>query len=155
MKKPCKNIYKNARHFAGLTIERASEMIGVSPRTLAGYEKGEYIPPADIVCKMCEVYQADWLAYQHLQSSNPLGQKYLPEIDFSTLPARVLRFQKEMADAGEVAGEMIEVACDGLVDRQEQETWEKITGEVKDLVSAGLALMFTQKEKAAFNEAAG
>jgi transcriptional regulator with XRE-family HTH domain len=94
MKRSCENIYKNARNFAGLTIERAAELIGVALRTLSGYEKGEYIPPADIVCIMCEVYRADWLAYQHLQSSNPLGQKYLPEIDFSNLPQRSSDFKR-------------------------------------------------------------
>jgi transcriptional regulator with XRE-family HTH domain len=148
MKQPCKNIYKSARLFAGLTIERASEMIGVAPRTLAGYEKGEYIPPADIVTKMCEVYRTDWLAYQHLQSSNPLGQKYLPEIDFSNLPMMVLRFQKEMADANKVAGDMVEVTCDGKVEGQEKEVWSRVTKEIRELVGAGLSVLFAQKEKA-------
>lgn len=149
MREQHQNIYREARKFAGLTIEQAAEMIGVAPRTLAGYEKGEYIPPADIVCSMCQTYRAEWLAYQHLQGSNPLGRKYLPEIDFSSLPAQVLRFQKEMADAEGVAGEMIEVACDGQVDKQEAATWHRVTKEVRDLVGAGLALLFTEKEKTA------
>lgn len=147
MKKSCKSIYKNARHFAGLTTEEAAGLIGIAPRTLAGYENGEYVPPADIVCKMCEVYHTDWLAYQHLQSSNPLGQKYLPEIDFSSLPMMVLRFQKEMADAGKVAGDMVEVTCDGKVDDQEREVWNRVTKEIRELVGAGLSVLFAQKEK--------
>lgn len=147
MKRSCKNIYKNARLFAGLTIEQAAESIGIAPRTLAGYEKGEYVPPADIVCKMCEVYQTDWLAYQHLQSSNPLGRKYLPEIDFSSLPMMVLRFQKEMADANKVAGDMVEVTCDGKVDEHEREVWDAVTKEIAELVGAGLSVLFAQKEK--------
>ena len=126
----------------------------MAPRTLAGYEKGEYIPPADIVCNMCEAYHTEWLAYQHLQSSNPLGQKYLPEIDFSSLPTTVLRFQKEMADAHQITGDMIEVTCDGKVDKHEFEVWNAVTKEVRELVSAGLALMFIEKEKTpAFAEA--
>jgi transcriptional regulator with XRE-family HTH domain len=148
MKKSHKSIYKNARHFAGLTIEEAADRIGISSRTLAAYENGEYVPPADIVAKMCEVYRTDWLAYQHLQTTNPLGKKYLPEIDFSSLPMMVLRFQKEMADASKVAGDMVEVTCDGTVDKQEQEVWNRVTKEIRELVAAGLSVLFAQKEKA-------
>jgi transcriptional regulator with XRE-family HTH domain len=148
------NIYKKARKFAGLTIEKAAEKIGVAPRTLAGYEKGEYTPPADIVCNMCKAYRTDWLAYEHLQGSSPLGQRYLPEIDFSSLPTTVLRFQKEMADAHRIIGDMVEVTCDGKIDKHEFEVWDAVTKEVRELVGAGLALMFVEKEKApAFAEA--
>lgn len=146
MRGGCKNIYREARLFAGYTIEQAAEQIGVASRTLAGYELGEYTPPADIVCIMCEVYYTDWLAYQHLQQKNPIGQQYLPEIDFSCLPSSVLRLQKEMTDVNEITADMVAVACDGKVDKHEADTWNMVTKEVHELVGAGLALMFAQKE---------
>lgn len=153
MKRDCRNIYKLARISAGLTQEKAAEILHVATRTLASYETGEVIPPADIVCSMCEIYEADWLAYCFLQSSNPVGRKYLPEIDFANLPITVLKFQKEMADASKVSGEMVEVTCDGQIDGEEQNVWGRVTREVKELVGAGLSLLFTQKEKTAMKAA--
>ena len=41
----CRNIYKAARRAAGFTQERASELLGVSVRSLADYETGQRLPP--------------------------------------------------------------------------------------------------------------
>jgi hypothetical protein len=53
-----------------------------------------------------------------------------------------------MADAGKVTGDMVDVTCDGKVDKHEREVWTMVTKEVRELVAAGLAVLFTQKEKA-------
>jgi len=119
MSKSCVTIYKKARLKAGLTQEQAAEFLGCSVRTLSAYGNGT--PPGDIVCRMCDFYNAPWLAYMYLQSSNPVGQKYLPKIDVSNLPSTVLRFQKEMTDASNVSTEMVEVTCDGVIDGDEKE----------------------------------
>jgi transcriptional regulator with XRE-family HTH domain len=103
MKKTYGNIYKIARVSAGLTQEQASELLHIATRTLGNYEGGEVIPSPETVCAMCEMYGATWLGYMHLQKSNPVGQKYLPEIDFSSLSISVLRLQKEMADVSQIS----------------------------------------------------
>lgn len=152
MRKDRKNIYREARLVAGMTIEQAAERIGVAPRTLASYELGEYVPPADVVALMCEVYHTPWLAYQHLKQHNALGARYLPDIDFSCLATSVLRLQKELADVQGITADMIAVACDGRVDVHEVEVWNRVRQEVYELIAAGVALMLAskvrQKEKA-------
>ncbi len=154
MKRYCGDIYKKARVAAGLTQEQAEEMLPISLRTLQAYEGGELKPSEDIVLVMCEAYNADWLAYAYLQSTNELGRKYLPKIDFSSLPSTVLRFQKEMADTSNITGDMIDVTCDGIVDRSEKEVWNGVTKEIKELVGAGLSVLFVQKEKTTVGAAA-
>lgn len=150
MQKRCENIYKIARKYAGFSRERAAELICVSVRSLADYETGVTIPPDDVVCSMIEVYQAPWLGYEHLKNSTAVGQKYLPDIKFSDLARAVLRFQKEVKDLELVDRALIEIACDGEVDETEKTKWEEVTKEVKEVVSAALAILFTetQKEKA-------
>jgi len=147
MKRYCGDIYRKARDLAGMTQEEAAPLICISTRTLAAYEIGELKPPPETVEKMCEVYGAEWLAYLYFQSTSSLGRRYLPKIDFSNLPITVLRFQKEMVDAEKISGEMVEVACDGVIGYEEKESWQKVEKEVKELVGAGMALLFTQKEK--------
>ena len=44
MQADCRNIYQAARKVAGLTQEKAAEMIGISVRSLADYETGVRIP---------------------------------------------------------------------------------------------------------------
>lgn len=150
MQAHCENIYKIARKSAGLTQIQAAEAINVSVRSLADYETGVTIPPDDVVCRMIEAYRAPWLGYEHLKYSTAVGQKYLPDIKFSDLARAVLRFQKEVKDLESVDRTLIEIACDGEVDETEKPKWREVTKEVEDVVSAALAILFTetQKEKA-------
>lgn len=149
MKNRCLNIYKTARRIAGLTQEQAAELLYISVRSLAEYEAGRTVPGCDVVCRMIEVYHTDWLGYEHLKQSTQVGQRYLPDIDFTDLAKSVLRLQKEVQDVHRINTEMIMVACDGVVNDHEQEAWERVTKEVMEMVGAGLGVIFHQKEKRA------
>ena len=144
MNKTCINIYKSARESSGLTQECAAGKLNISSRTLSAYEN-DRIPPEDIVDKMIELYGFELLAYKHLQMNTLIGQKYLPKINFDDLSINVLRFQKEYSDIEKIKLSMIEIACDGQIDNHEKEGWSIVTKELSELVSAGLALMYTQK----------
>ena len=52
MQTDCTNIYQNARKAAGLTQERAAELMGLSARSLADYEAGLRLPPNDVADRM-------------------------------------------------------------------------------------------------------
>jgi len=93
-----KNIYQAARLAAGITQERAAELICVSVRSIAAYEQGERIPADDIVVKMVEVYDTQFLAYQHLRINMELARGLLPEVKPTTLPLAILKLQKEIDD---------------------------------------------------------
>lgn len=77
----------------------------------------------------------------------------MPVIQETDLAIAVLRLQKEVKDIEGVQSRMIEIACDGNIDRNEMHTWGSVAKEIHDLAGAALALVFagkveTQKEKA-------
>lgn len=146
MKGSCSNIYQTARKSAGMTQDNAAAMLGVSPRSVSDYESDKTVPPDDIVCSMIEVYKANWLGYQHLRSSTEVGQRYLPEIDFSDLPKSVLRFQKEVGDISQINRDMIEIACDGVIDREEKDKWKSVTKEIVEMAGAAFAVIYARLE---------
>lgn len=149
MRGTCENIYKTARLMAGITQEQAAELLYISVRSLAEYEAGRTIPSCETVCRMIEVYDTHWLGYEHLKKSTEVGRRYLPDIEFTDLARSVLRLQKEVADVHNINNDMIMVACDGLVQEHEKETWKHVTKEVLEMAAAALAVVFSQKEKIA------
>ena len=79
MRDNCENIYKASRQAAGLTIEQAAVMHGVSSRTLSYYESGHTRPHDDIVLSMMETYGCQFLGWLHFRNSD-LGRAVLPEV---------------------------------------------------------------------------
>ncbi|MDF2546116.1 MAG: helix-turn-helix domain protein [Anaerosolibacter sp.] len=140
------NIYRSARNHAGLTREKAAEQINVSVRSLADYETGKTVPGDDIVCCMVEVYKANWLGYMHLQQSTEVGRRYLPSLHMADLSRSVLKFQKEVGDLKYVNEDLIEIACDGKVDYQEEARWNDITKEVHEVIGAAISLIYSKQE---------
>lgn len=61
------NKIKQARIRKELSIYNVAEMIGKSPSTVSRYEKGEVIPNAEIIDKLCEVLD---IYYNDLYSDN-------------------------------------------------------------------------------------
>lgn len=140
----CRNIYQTARKSAGFTQDTAAELLHISVRSLAAYEKGETVPPDDVVCNMVAQYKMASLAYEHLKISTEVGRKYLPDISISDLPKSVLRLQKEVGDLKTINSDMIEIACDGKIDDKEQTRWQHVTKEVREMAGAALAVMFSR-----------
>lgn len=147
MRVGCKSIYKNCREDAGFTQDAAAEKLHVSTRSLSDYEGGKTIPGDDVVCKMVEVYQAPKLAYLHLQQNTEIGQQYLPDLSLDEFSKAVLRFQKQSRDMKTIEPELIDIACDGVVDRQELPVWEKAREELRSLAGAALAVLLVRKEE--------
>lgn len=139
----CENIYKTARKLAGLTQNEASELLFISARTLSEYENGRLIPPDDVVAKMVEVYNAPWLAYQHLKNNTEIGRRFLPDINMSDLAKSILRLQKEVKDIENINNDLIEIGCDGIIDNTEKDKWVHITREIDEMIGAALAIKFS------------
>ncbi len=144
MKRRCMNIYKTARKSAGYTQEQAAEILHVSPRSLSDYEQGKTIPPDDVVCKMVEIYGARWLGYEHLRQSSELGKKVLPPISIDDLAKSVLVLQKESSDVDEIKNNMIKIACDGIIEEHEKQTWREVTKEIFEMAGAALSVVFSK-----------
>lgn len=137
-----RNIYQIARESTGLTQEKASEHLDISVDSLRAYEGGKRIPPDHVVIKMIEIYNTQYLAYQHLKTSDEVGRTYLPNIEIRELPSAILRLQKEVTDFLKVKDEMIEITCDGIIDKEEKPRWDAIMKELNDIMDAIMSLKF-------------
>lgn len=137
-----RNIYQTARLAAGLTQERAAELIGVSVRSLAAYEGGERLPADDAVIRMADIYNTQFLAYQHLRNSMELARSVLPDITPQSLAEAVLRLQKEISDFLKIRDTLVDIACDGVITDDEMPLWDKCLMEADEVGRAITALKF-------------
>ncbi|MDR1688303.1 MAG: helix-turn-helix domain-containing protein [Clostridiales bacterium] len=79
MNNNCLNRYKSSRISAGITQERAAELLGVSTRSLCDYENDHMKVPNDIAASMAEIYNNPMLEWLHLRENSAIS-KYLPEV---------------------------------------------------------------------------
>lgn len=145
MPRKYRNIYKIGRGDAGLTQERASEFIDISVESLRTYENNTRIPPDSIVIRMIEIYDARYLAYQHLKTSAEVGRKYMPDIELKDLPMAILNLQKAVADYLKAEDEVIDIVYDGVIDKEERPRWETILQMLDKISEAILTLKFAKE----------
>lgn len=114
------NIYKNARKSAGFTQEKASQLLNVSVDSLRDYEQSQRPVPSDVASAMCDVYQAPYLAVQHLRLTSDLGKRVVPEIQLKDLPEAVLGVLAAVQRFCAKREAMVEIAADGQIAESEQ-----------------------------------
>lgn len=147
MKNQSRNLYQIARNSAGMTQEKASELLCVSVESLRAYETGRTVPPNDIVSAMIGVYNTQYLAYQHIMHSSEVARQCLPLIELKDLPEAILRLQKEVTDFVRCRDELIDITCDGIITDKERPRYNAILKELDDIVGAIMALKFAKTKK--------
>lgn len=128
----CQNIYKNARKSAGMTQEKAAQLLNVSVDSLRDYEQSQRPVPSDVASAMCDVYQAPYLAVQHLRLSSELGKRVVPE-QLKDLPEAVLSVLAAVQKFIVKRDAMIEIVADGKIDEGEQAEWDDIMDRMNNL----------------------
>ena len=139
------NIYKTARIKAGKTQEGAAEAIGISVESIKAYESYSRLPPADIVDRMCIVYDALYLAYQHNRIAS--GEiKVVPEIQVLDLPrAAIQLINKVIAFADRHRDrELLQIAEDGVIDESERDLFGEIVAELDGIIQAATNLKVSE-----------
>lgn len=139
------NIYKTARIKAGKTQEGAAEAIGISVESIKAYESYSRLPPAEIVDRMCIVYDALYLAYQHNRIAS--GEiKVVPEIQVLDLPrAAIQLINKVIAFADRHRDrELLQIAEDGVIDESERELFGEIVAELDGIIQAAISLKVSE-----------
>lgn len=136
------NIYATCRKVAGMTQERAAELLGVATRTLASWETGERIPPALRVADMVDLYGTPVLAIQHLRLNSVLGGDLLPEVCEVPLPQAVCQLCSAIRAFTGADGEdrLLEIAADGKVDEMEKADYIALLGQLEPVIQAVLTL---------------
>lgn len=140
-----RNIYQLARESAGITQERAAELIGLSVESIRSYESEKRVPADDTVIKMVDIYNANYLAYQHLKYKTQVGNRVLPEVEEMPLSEAALRMIHELNDCMNYQASIVEIAMDGKVDESEREDWLEVRQRCKSLCRAIFALQFSKE----------
>ncbi|MEG1778356.1 MAG: helix-turn-helix transcriptional regulator [Angelakisella sp.] len=142
-----KNIYFSARNAAGFTREHAGEMIGASCRALADWESGQRLPPNDAVIRMVDVYDARYLAYQHLRESSDMARNILPDAGSLRLSEAVLALVSLIYDFADdrLDRQLISIASDGVIDEQERPKFDRIADKLDSIIKAAVAVGYISK----------
>lgn len=135
MHKKSPNIYKSARTCAGLTQERAAEVLALSVESIKAYETGVRVPPASTVAAMAEAYGSPGLRLEHARATDELG--IIPEdARPRSLEQNVLRWPRLTRILYQVLPRLVEIAEDGRVDADEAEDFDNIQAFIGGEVTA-------------------
>jgi len=142
MQNDCTNVYQTARKVAGLTQERAAELLGLSLRSLADYEAGLRLPPNDVADRMVTVYNSQLLAVQHLRNCTQFARDLLPDVQAMSLPEAALMLIDAVYDFADdrLDRELIDIAWDGVISENERDRFEHVVDKIRDITAAAIAL---------------
>ena len=141
------NRYGRYRRAAGITQERAAELLGCSVESVKAYETGVRFPPDEIVVTMCDVYGAPTLAVEHLRTASALGAEVLPPVEPRTVAEAVCRLCAALrrVEAEDLQTDFLSIAADGRVDELEAEQAAELMAELQEVVAAAMELRFSME----------
>ena len=132
------NIYKTARQKAGIAM-------GISVESLKAYETYGRLPSCDVVDRMCLVYDALYLAYQHNRLAS--GEiKVVPEVQIMELPLAAIRIINRVQAFAEAHRDrqLLCIAEDGTISEEERPLFDEIMSELDELVKAAVELKLSR-----------
>lgn len=150
MSKEYESMYARHRNAAGMTQERAAELLGVAPRTLQAWERGESAVPNLRVLSMCDIYCSPTLAIEHLRFSNVIAYDILPPVKAVPVAQAVCALLGAIRKLEEIhAGDrLLQIAADGQIDEMERADYDALLLDLDPVVSAVLALRYAQEGRA-------
>jgi len=147
MQAEIKNMYARHRRAAGLTQEKAAELLGCSVRSMVNWETGISIPQDDTVVLMCDIYGSTALAVEHLRETSRLAANVIPALSPLPLAQAVtqLLYAMRRFETAHRADDLIWISSNGQVDPGEQEAIFRATLEdLQDIVRAAMQLRIAQ-----------
>ncbi len=144
MSKDFESMYARHRNAAGMTQERAAELLGVAPRTLQAWERGESTPPNARVLAMCDIYCSPTLAIEHLRYSSIIAYDVLPAVKAVPVSQAVCQLLSSIRKLEEIhAGDrLLDIAADGRVDEIERADYDQLLIELEPVMAAVLSLRY-------------
>lgn len=132
------NIYQLARMAAGLTQERAAEVLEISVESLRLYETDRRTPPNSIVAQMSDLYNTQYLIIQHVRQADNLARSLLPELQPRTLEQTSIRMYRLFRDfvRKHRMDDLIDISEDGIIDESERPRFDSIMAELNGIVAA-------------------
>lgn len=122
----CKSRLEAAIHDDRLkSREKAAEMLGYDPSTVASWELGSSRPSPEAVLIMADTYNAPNLCNYFCTNECPLG-KDMPSIIDGDLDRIALRALGAIKDLKKAKENLIEITVDGIIDESERPLLEEI-----------------------------
>jgi transcriptional regulator with XRE-family HTH domain len=142
-----RNIYQAARKAAGLTQERAAELLNLSVESLRAYETDGRMPSSDVVEAMIDLYGVPVLAVQHIRASAAMARALLPEVQEMGLPQAAVRLINRIYQFADHHRDraLMRIAEDGVIDENEKPEFDQITEELDGIMQAAMELRCARK----------
>ena len=124
-------------------IRQPARSMSRAPRVTPGSDSvtGRRVPPGEVVVRMMDLYNCQYLAVSHLRTSEACAS-FLPDVKLQDLPTAILRLQKELNDFLKCREEVLDITCDGVISPEERPRWEKVLKELDDVSAAIMAVKF-------------
>lgn len=148
MNKRFGNLCYMYRHCANLTINQASELLDISPRTLSYYESGRNVPD-DIVAKMVQIYNAPEIGYIYLAGTDTGKIIFTEQINTNTkgIACRVLNLNTALREVNKQHDILENICCDDVIDDTEKKTFKECIKKLTKLAVACINIkLFRQKK---------
>ena len=146
--RPNKNIYQLAREEAGLTREKASElMAGISDDRIEKIENEKVLIRPDEVLQMSRCYKKPELCNLYCSRECAIGIEQVPEIKEKDLPTIALEILSVMRFLEKEKDLLIDIAADGRLSEEEIPAFEVIRTHLESLAGTVDALnLWLQKQ---------
>ena len=145
-----KNIYQVSRENAGLTRDRAEELMEyVSAERIEKIESEKSLPHPDEILKMAEVYHAPTLCNYYCTHECPIGEKYVDEVSIKDLSQITLETLAALNTLDKAKNRFIEITVDGQITEDELPDFIKIKEEMSKIASTVESLKLWVDETAA------
>jgi len=129
-----KNIYQLSREELGLTREKAAEQMAyVSPERIEKIESEKSLPHPDEILAMAKCYSKPQLCNYFCSHECPIGQKYVPEVEFKNLSQITLETLASLNALEKAKNRFIEITVDNEVSEDEVEDFLKIQEEMNKI----------------------
>ena len=146
--RPNKNIYQLAREEAGLTREKASElMAGISDDRIEKSESEKVLIRPDEVLQMSRCYKKPELCNLYCSRECAIGIEQVPEIKEKDLPTIALEILSVMRFLEKEKDLLIDISADGQISEEEIPAFEVIRSHLESLAGTVDALnLWLQKQ---------
>ena len=126
-----KKIYQIKREEAGLTREKASELICVSADRIEKIENRGAVPyPEEVLC-MAEGYKSPAICNYYCSNECPIGNQYVPEVSIKDLRQIVLEMMLSLNSLQAKQNRLMEISIDNVVDADQIEDFVDIQDELE------------------------
>ncbi len=143
-----KNIYQLAREAAGLTRDKAAELMFTTSSRIFNIEMGKTEPTPDDIVAMAECYKDAALCNYYCANCCAIGQQTVPEIRVSNLAQITLGLLSSVNRLEKEKDRLVEISEDGLVSAEEVKDFKEIEGNLDKISLAidSLKLWIKQQE---------